>query len=479
MGAGKMKSIKLKELKLFFISLSVFLVIGSLFIKPPQGLSRDGFIMLAIIIAMLILFLSEAMPQVAICFFVIIAMKYTGVSSWDAILRTSASSAVFFCMAGFGLGAALQNTNLAPILICKLYRLCGGDSGKLISIICWMTAIISVFVANGAAQIVVISLVTTIIKSVGNPEPGKSRMAAGLMMAIIVGATTGGICLPSSNNTNIIAMELSQTVGNCQMTYFQWAVFGIPCSFILTAFSAWLLPRYYKPEQLSAEQRLKIDKVFGQISGEFRKKDIYYMIIVSLMVILWIASNWVKYLDIVAIAMAGVFLMMLPGVELLNAKDYKMNFSPMNIVTLLCFFPMAAAMTDTGAGQWAVNRIFNGVDNWNGISIIVISILAAFLVHCFIPAGSANTAFSVALITPILVNAGIPVSAAIVMVGLQTGTGFLLPIEGTWQYTFGLGYYSFADCIKGNWKITLIGMFCSMILIPLLSVLYLKTGLLS
>lgn len=63
------------------------------------------------------------------------------------------------------------------------------------------------------------------------------------------------------------------------------------------------------------------------------------------------------------------------------------------------------------------------------------------------------------------------------LIGVQAGTGFLFPIEGTWQYTFGTGHYSFSDCIKGNWPITVVGMLCCVILIPILMIFYQGIGL--
>ena len=38
------------------------------------------------------------------------------------------------------------------------------------------------------------------------------------------------------------------------MTFFQWALFGVPCGLLLTIFSAWMLPRYFKPEPLTEKQ---------------------------------------------------------------------------------------------------------------------------------------------------------------------------------------------------------------------------------
>ncbi|MBQ7795753.1 MAG: hypothetical protein IJ374_04235, partial [Lachnospiraceae bacterium] len=170
-------------------------------------------------------------------------------------------------------------------------------------------------------------------------------------------------------------------------------------------------------------------------------------------------------------------LMMLPGINLLSAKEYKKNFSAMVVVTMLCIFPLASGMSSTGAGEWVVNKIFADSANWSTIVIYIMATIAAFLVHCLVPQGSANGALSATVIAPVLVGAGVPVSAAMALIGIQAGTGFLFPIEGTWQYTFGTGHYSFTDCIKGNWPITLCGMLCCVILIPALAVVFGGIGL--
>lgn len=463
--------------KLGCILAAALLVVGSLMLTPPEGLAREGFIMLAIVIGAMVLFISEAMPLAATCFMIIVVMKYTGVVAWKAIQQSACSSTVFFCMAGFGIGAALQNTNLAAILLHTLYRLGKGDSRKMISAVCWLAAIISVFVSDGAAQIVVLAVVTGVVKAFGDPEPGTSRLAGGMMMAITVGAFTGGLFLPCSNSVNVAIMDLSEVVSGTSMTFFQWALFGVPCGLILTIFSAWMLPRYFKPEQLSEKQKNEVEKLFGTIPDHFETKDKWYLAITAVMIVLWFASNWVKKLDTATVAMAGMFLMMLPGVNLLSAKDYKKNFSAMVVVTMLCIFPLASGMSSTGAGEWVVNKIFADSADWNLIVIFIMATIAAFLVHCLVPQGSANGALSATVIAPVLVGAGIPVAAAMALIGIQAGTGFLFPIEGTWQYTFGTGHYSFTDCLKGNWPITVVGMLCCVIVIPVLSMVFAGIGL--
>lgn len=433
--------------------------------------------MLCIVIAALILFISEALPITATCFAILVAMKYTGVATLPEIMEKSASNAVFFNMAGFGIAGALQNTNLVNILMGSVYKLSNRNPRRMIQVVCIVTAFLSVFVANGVAQIVVISIVNSVIIALGNPAPGTSRLAGGMMMAIYVGATIGGMFLPSSNGPNVLLLELSEMISGKSMSFFQWAIFGVPCGLVLLLFAAWRLPRYYQPQELNESQKDNIEEVFNRIPGHLTRKDKAFLVIMVTMIILWFASNWYPQLEITTVAMTGVILMMMPGIDLLTAKDFKRNFSVMNVVILLCIFPMASCMSSSGVAEWIADRIFVNASEWSILTLLILATLTAFLVHCLVPAGSANSVLSASVIGPVLVSAGVPVSAAIVLIGIQAGTGFLFPIEGTWQYTFGTEHYSFSDCIKGNWMITVFGMITCIFLIPLLAVLYSHLGL--
>ena len=475
---GKKTSIKKnKSFKVSMILLAAAVFAGSLLTAPPQGLSPDGWHMLALVTSAMIMFISEAIPLAGTCFLIIVCMKYSGALSWKAIQQSACSSTVFFCMAGFGIGAALQKTNLAAILLRFLYRLGSGSSRKMISAVVWLAAIISIFVSDGAAQIVVLAVVTNVVVALGDPEPGTSRLAGGMMMAITVGAFTGGLFLPCSNSVNVAIMDLSEKVAGAPMTFFQWAIYGVPCGLLLTIFSAWLLPRYFKPEELTQEQKAHVEELFGTIPEHLEAKDWKYIVITMVMLVLWFASNWWKKIDTGTVAMAGMALLMMPGIDLLSGREYKKNFSAMVVVTMLCIFPLATAMTKSGAGKWVVTQLFADASTWSMTMVCIMGTLSAFVVHCLVPQGSANGAMSATIIAPVLVAGGMPCSAAMTLIGIQAGTGFLFPIEGTWQYTFGTGHYSFGDCIQGNWPITVFGMGLCILLIPALARLYAGLGL--
>ncbi len=446
--------------KIGTIILCALILLISLITPPPAGLEVVGWRTLAVLLVTIILFISEVLPNIAVCFLIIAMLKYMGINSIKNIVSSAASTTIFFSMCGMGIGAALKNTNLAAILLKYLFRIAKGDSRKMIIATTWLTAIISIFVSDGAAQIVVIAVVSSVIASLGNPEPGTSRLAGGMMMGICVGSFTGGLCLPCSNTANVAVMELASTIAGKDMTFLQWGLFGVPVGLLTTYFAALAISSYFKPDKLSEIEVANVNNVIDNIPAKLTPKDTYYLCITIVMVVLWIASNWIKIFDTTTVAIFGLVLMMIPykKLQLLTVKQYKANFGSSVIVTMMCMFPLAAAMKTSGLGEWIVGYIFANAANWSVLVLLLVSSFCAFVLHLLIPSGNACGVLSVTMMAPIMVSAGIPISAAIAVVGFQTGATYLFPLEGTWQYTFGYGHYRFDDCFKSNWWLQIVAI---------------------
>lgn len=446
--------------KIATVIICALIIILSLTTTPPEGLEVVGWRTLAVLLVTIILFITEALPSISICFLIIVFLKYLGINSLSNIVKSAASTTIFFSMCGMGIGAALKNTNLAAVLLKQIFKVAKGDSRKMIMAATWLTAIISIFVSDGAAQIVVIAVVTSIIASIGDPEPGTSRLAGGMMMGITVGSFTGGLCMPCSNTANVAIMELAETVGGKEMTFLQWSLFGIPVGLLTTFFAALAIANYFKPDKLNEIEVANINKVIDSIPDKLTLKDTYYLIITICMVVLWIASNWVKILDTTTVAIIGLALMMIPipKLQLLTVKQYKANFGSSVIVTMMCMFPLAAAMKTSGLGEWVVSYIFADAAKWSILVLFLVASVCGFILHLLIPSGNACGVLSVTMMAPIMVGAGIPVSAAIACIGFQTGATYLFPIEGTWQYTFGYGHYKFDDCVRANWWLQIVAI---------------------
>ena len=102
------KSIKQNPVfKVVCILIAVCIVLLGCATTPLEGLTVEGWRMIWIVVAAIVLFISESLPLVCTCMMIIFAMKYTGAATMSDITKSAASTTTFFIMAGFGLGAAI------------------------------------------------------------------------------------------------------------------------------------------------------------------------------------------------------------------------------------------------------------------------------------------------------------------------------------------------------------------------------------
>ncbi len=437
---------------------------------PFNGLTPEGFKAIFTLLAAVVLWITEAIPVLMTCLLLLPAFTYSGVMTPKDFFAASSSTAVFFTLAGFGIGAALLNTNFATVIMNTLLKIAKGDSKKIIRGVLILTAVVSLIVANYAAIIAVLGLSAAVVKSLGDPAPGESKLAKGIMMAVPWGSMCGGVALPCSNGINVVLMNLLEKQTGLEVSFFQWAVVGIPCAIILTLFTAWWLPKYCDPEVLTEEQLKNLDTTFGK-KVTFNGKDWKFLIIVIAMVVLWVCSNWIKAFDTTRIAILGVGLMMLPGIDIMTGKDYMKSIAPMGVIMLLCIMPIATAVSATGAGEWIANTIFGGAGSWSGFTLMLMMAVGAMVIHLLVPSGNSNAALCGVLLFGIATALGIKGAAICLILGMMCGNNFIAAYEGIYGFTFGYGHYTFKDVIKCGVPIQIVQIILCVTIVPLFAAL--------
>ena len=449
------------------------LVAAALFIfgmkgTPFNGLSQEGFKAIFILLAAVVLWMTEAIPVLMTALLLLPAFTYAGVMAPNDFYSASSSSAVFFTLAGFGIGAALLNTNFATVIMNFLLKLAKGDAKKIIRGVLILTAVVSLIVANYAAIIAVLGLSAAIVKCLGDPKPGESGLAKGIMLAVPWGSMCGGVAMPCSNGINVVLMNLLQKQVGVEVSFFQWCVIGIPCAIILTAFTAWWLPKYCCPEKLTDEQLKALDEKYGK-KVTFDAKDWKFIAIVAIMVALWITSNWIKIFDTTRVALLGVGVMMIPGIDLLDGKQFTKSIAPMGVIMLLCIMPIATAISSTGAGDWIASVLFGGAGNWSKFTLLLMMAVGAMIIHLLVPSGNSNAALCGALLFGIASSLGVKGAAVCLILGMMCGNNFLAAYEGIYGFTFGYGHYTFKDVLKCGAPIELLQIILCVTIVPLFS----------
>ncbi len=91
-------------------------------------------------------------------------------------------------------------------------------------------------VNNAASVLCFLGLAVAIVKAIGDPAPGTSNFAKGLMLALPMGAACGGVATPASNGLNVVLNDLLGTATGLNIPFLQWCQLGIPLSILFTYF---------------------------------------------------------------------------------------------------------------------------------------------------------------------------------------------------------------------------------------------------
>lgn len=445
------------------------IVVCAFVMTPPEGLTVEAFRCLLFVLSAFILFVTGALPVVMTCLLLVTGFYWGGVMTTKALFAASGGNAVFFLLAGYGIGEALVQTNVAGMLVRAIVGWAGRSASKIISGFVILSAFISLFVSNATAAIIVTGLVVSVMHAVGNPAPGSSKLLKGLMMAPPMGAMCGGLASPASNSLNVTLQGLMTTATGVEIGFLDWCKIGVPMTLVMTIAAAILIPKMVGAADLTDEEIAAINKTCESVPEKMNKKDKIFVIVMVVMIVLWVSSNWIKKIHVTFTAMLGLAIFFFPGVDILDGKKYMKSIKPLGVVLLLAIMPLAEAMKVTGAGEWLVNILFGGAGNLPKAVVYVMITLVALVIHLAVPSGSGNAALSATLMFPVAATLGLSVPAVLLILASQCGNNFLLPTEAIYSYTYCYDHFDFKDNIKTGLPLTIISVVMCSFIVPALA----------
>ena len=124
-----------------------------------------------------------------------------------------------------------------------------------------------------------------------------------MMIGIPFASFIGGVATPAGSSINILAIFQIEQFGKVQVSFLQWMGLGVPMWLILTPISWWVLMRCYPPEMptIGDPEELRRERSRRPADGSEKK----VLGLMSLMLVAWIASSWIRAIDTTMVAIAG------------------------------------------------------------------------------------------------------------------------------------------------------------------------------
>jgi sodium-dependent dicarboxylate transporter 2/3/5 len=392
------------------VALAVLVAVVTALLPVPEGLTPGGKNLVGVFVVALILWVTEGIP-IAVTSLLVIVLQW--------LLQIAPPPAA---IAGF----------MTPVFFFVLTMFCIAevDSRRVVLAFMVGTATVSTIMSDVPAAAIWMSMALPLLVRI-KAVPGQSAFGKALMIGIPFASFIGGVATPAGSSINILAIFQIEQFGHARVSFLQWMGLGVPMALILTPVAWWVLMRCYPPElpTIGDPEELRQERLaMGALTTGEKK----VMGLLSAMLVLWIASTWIKALDTTMVAMAGAVAMFLPGINLLTWPRAQRTIGWDALMLIGGVTSLGAAASSTGLAKYMVAALPD-MQLWPVAAVIaVVSTIVGVLIPPIALLASATGQ------SPALYALPVAFTASCAM---------LLPLDAVAVITYSKGYYRMTDML--------------------------------
>lgn len=426
---------------------AIVIVVISAVSPVPDGLSREGLTVLGLMVGNMVCWVGDVAPKSVIGAISLILLPLLGIApSLDDALKNFSSSIIFFLGAAAALSAAVKKSTLPHRIMHFFLRLFGKSTRLIILAFMVATGLVSAIMTDLAACILCVAVVLPLFD-----EDERFKDNPNFVKCILIGvpaaALAGGTATPIGSASNITMMGLlSESIG-LDVSWARWMSVGIPISIISlllswAAMCAVLRPKPFSQEEFDSFSTLVSDQ------GKLSVFDIKTIVMIVVLFLLWAFSDVIG-VNTTIIALAGMAVMFLPGMDMITWGEFKEEAPWDMLVMLGCLFSVAAYLLSTGAVEWISGTVLAGVTELPPFLFLFVICLMIAIMRAITPAGAPI----VSMLTPIFVtlasSMGIDPFCIVILMSVWAQITFLLPpCDAIYLVTYSTGKYTIADVMK-------------------------------
>ena len=428
---------------------AVLILVVMNFIPQSELLSRSGINTIGILLAVIILFITEPVHIGVTCLASIALLVIFGAApNVPAALKGYTNPIVFFVLASFGVSHALVKVPLSN----RLLRILIGYFGKNVRLILLAfmvtSALLSSVISNVATTAVFIPIILTFL-GIYQKEEDSRRTGKAFMIGLPVASMIGGMITPAGSSLNLITLSFLQDLTGITVTFAEWMAIGVPVVIIILPLAWLIILRVYGVVELGEEEiRQFVDGL--EVPKTMGAREVYVLAIMVAMFIFWLLSSWYPVFDITLVMMVGFALLFLPGFPILTWDEF------VSSVTWPAFFLLGSIITignrliDNGVSEWLVATLFPGTIDLPLVGAAFIIALLVFLLLIVVPVAPALIPLLSVPLVGLANNMGITPVMPMMVLGLAVANCYLLPLDTVPLITYMTGYYKMLEMPKAT-----------------------------
>ena len=429
----------------------------ALFVLPLPSLSSEAHRLAAVVILVIVFWLTEAIPIPATALLGVALTVLLGVAPAGKVLAAFGDPVLFLFIGSFMLARAMRVHGLDRRIAYRLlaHPWVGASTYRTLWALGLTACLLSMWMSNTACTAMLFPVALAIARTTEEsvrPNAADSapplRYTTGLLLMLAYAASVGGIATPVGTPPNLIGIAFIEQQLGRHLGFLQWIVFGVPLSLALLAGLYGILMLAFRPEiRVVPGQRERMEAA-RQALGPMSHGERNSLIAFGLAVLLWIgpgllglalgnqhplvASMEQRLPEGIVALLAASLLFLLPTDW--SKRTFTLRWEDAVRIdwgTILLFgggIALGRMMFDTGLASAVGHNLLT----WLGIRGETALTGAAAAVATLISETSSNTA-SANMVVPVMLSMAQTLGVSGVLTGvaatLGASLGFMLPIS--------------------------------------------------
>jgi len=419
------------------ISLAVGLIIA--FLPTPEGLSVEGHRFLALLVPVVLLWVTEALPIGATALLAGGGLIFFKIQPAANAWQPFASPAVMFVLMIMMFGVILNEAGVAKRILHLIIKVAGTNVKKLSLMLAISSAMLSTIFHDATVTIILLFSFLPVFAAMGITPQKSNNLSKFFILLIPLSASAGGFGTLLGGGRNPVMVETLKKVTGYEMGFVEFALANFPLA-ILTAVATWVVVYLiYPPRVKELPASLTAEKL-PSMSG--KEKGVVGLFLLAF--ILWSLTDITKvHLSVVA---AGV-LALIFGFKLVSFNEVIKKFPWESWIVFGAGVSMGVAMLDTGAGKWLAGQVIPMLEGQSWVVVFAGAGLMGAIMSSFM-SNSAATALILPITIPMAQAMGIPEAA--IALSAPIATSFIMLVIGCPPtiIAYSTGYFSQLDFIK-------------------------------
>ena len=292
-----------------------------------EDFARANYAMLAIFVAAIILWITEAVPNYLTALLVILGLVLTEVTSQKEAFAQLGHPVMWLNILSFVLASMLVKTKAARRLALWFVLRFGHSAGGVFFSFLVINVVLSAFISATTVKAAILLPIFMVVAAVyGASNGNRNNFGRNLVLQNLFQVNIGASGFLTGSGANLLAASLiGGAMGITSISYSDWFVAAFPLAILLLFIGWWIgaklifpIPKEERKPQIEGGlERLRNEL---QAMGKMDKEEIKSIAIFVGVLAMW-ATDKLHGIDATTVAFIGAIIALLPGIGVVKWND--------------------------------------------------------------------------------------------------------------------------------------------------------------